>query len=63
METTSARVVEMVELIPVTKAHGLQKEEVKQAKYEKMEVIKQMMNDGDFFIYDYLDELEKAKLK
>ena len=32
----------------------LQKEEVKQAKYEKMEVIKQMMNDGDFFIYDYL---------
>lgn len=41
----------------------LQKEEVKQAKYEKMEVIKQMMNDGDFFIYDYLDELEKAKLK
>lgn len=40
----------------------LQKEEVKQAKYEKMEVIKQMMNDGDFFIYDYLDELEKAKL-
>ena len=29
METTSARVVEMVELIPVTKAHGLQKEEVK----------------------------------
>lgn len=41
----------------------LQKEEVKQAKYEKMEVIKQMMKDGDFFIYDYLDELEKAKLK
>ena len=41
----------------------LQKEEVTQAKYEKMEVIKQMMNDGDFFIYDYLDELEKAKLK
>jgi ATP-binding cassette subfamily B protein len=33
METTSARVVEMVELIPVTKAHGLQKEEVK--KMEK----------------------------
>ncbi|MDF2941511.1 MAG: ABC-type multidrug transport system, ATPase and permease component [Herbinix sp.] len=29
METTSARVFEMVELIPVTRAHGLQKEEVK----------------------------------
>lgn len=29
METTSAKVVEMVELIPVTRAHGLQKEEVK----------------------------------
>lgn len=29
METTNAKVVEMVGLIPVTKAHGLQKEEVK----------------------------------
>ena len=41
----------------------LQKEEVKQAKFEKMSVIKQMMEDGELFIYDYLDELEKAKLK
>ena len=41
----------------------LQTEEVKQAKYEKMEVIKKMMASGQFFIYDYLDEREKAKLK
>ena len=41
----------------------LQTEEVKQAKFEKMSVIKQMMEDGELFIYDYLDELEKAKLK
>lgn len=41
----------------------LQKEEVKQVKYEKMSIIKQMMEDGNFFIYDYLDELEKAELK
>lgn len=41
---------------------SLQKEEVKQVKYEKMSVIKKMMNAGQFFIYDYLDELEKAKL-
>lgn len=42
---------------------NLQIEEVKQVKYEKMDVIKSMMNNGNFFIYDYLDELEKAKLK
>ena len=29
----------------------------------KMEVIKKMMASGQFFIYDYLDEIEKAKLK
>ena len=40
----------------------LQKEEVKQVKYEKMCVIKEMMDNGQFFIYDYLDRLEKAKL-
>lgn len=42
---------------------SLQKEEVKQVKYEKMEIIKKMMNEGSFFIYDYLDELEKAEQK
>lgn len=41
----------------------LQKEEVKQAKFEKMSKIKEMMANGELFIYDYLDELEKAKLK
>ena len=41
----------------------LQTEEVKQAKYEKMSKIKEMMANDEFFIYDYLDELEKAKLK
>lgn len=41
----------------------LQTEEVKQAKYEKMSKIKEMMANDGFFIYDYLDELEKAKLK
>ena len=41
----------------------LQKEEVKQVKYEKMSIIKEMMANNQFFIYDYLDELEKAKLK
>ena len=41
----------------------LQKEEVKQAKFEKMSVIKQMMANGEFFIYEYLDKLEKAKLE
>lgn len=41
---------------------NLQKEEVKQVKYEKMSVIKEMMKNGNFFIYDYLDELEKAEL-
>lgn len=41
----------------------LQTEEVKQAKFEKMSNIKQMMANGEFFIYDYLDELEKAKLR
>ena len=40
----------------------LQTEEVKQAKFEKMSKIKEMMANGEFFIYDYLDELEKAKL-
>jgi len=39
----------------------LQKEEVKQAKFEKMSVIKKMMAEGNFFIYEYLDKLEKAK--
>lgn len=39
----------------------LQKEEVKQVKFEKMSVIKQMMKEDKFFIYDYLDELEKAE--
>ena len=42
---------------------SLQKEEVKQVKYEKMDIIKQMMNNKQFFIYDYLDELEKATYK
>jgi len=41
----------------------LQTEEVKQVKFEKMSIIKQMMANNQFFIYDYLDELEKAKLK
>lgn len=41
----------------------LQTEEVKQAKFEKMSVIKQMMANGEFFIYEYLDKLEKAKLE
>lgn len=41
----------------------LQIEEVKQAKFEKMSKIKEMMANGELFIYDYLDELEKAKLK
>ena len=41
----------------------LQTEEVKQAKFEKMSKIKEMMDNGELFIYDYLDELEKAKLK
>jgi isopentenyldiphosphate isomerase len=41
----------------------LQTEEVKQAKFEKMSKIKEMMANGELFIYDYLDELEKAKLK
>lgn len=41
----------------------LQTEEVKQAKYEKMSKVKEMMANDEFFIYDYLDELEKAKLK
>ncbi len=41
----------------------LQTEEVKQAKFEKMSKIKEMMSNGELFIYDYLDELEKAKLK
>ncbi len=40
----------------------LQKDEVKQVKYLKMSNIKQKMKEGQFFIYDYLDELEKAKL-
>lgn len=40
----------------------LQKEEVKQVKYENMKKIKEMMESGNFFIYDYLDKLEKAKL-
>lgn len=38
----------------------LQKEEVKQAKYEKMNVIKEMMKNGSFFIYDYLDRLNNT---
>jgi hypothetical protein len=29
----------------------------------KMSKIKEMMANGELFIYDYLDELEKAKLK
>lgn len=41
----------------------LQKEEVKQAKFLSMLEIKEMMSKGDFFIYNYLDELEKAKLR
>ena len=41
----------------------LQTEEVKQAKFEKMSKIKEMLANGELFIYDYLDELEKAKLK
>lgn len=41
----------------------LQTGEVKQAKYLPMDVIKEMMNKGNFFIYDYLDKLEKAKLE
>lgn len=42
---------------------NLQKEEVKQAKYLSMNVIKEMMENGNFFIYNYLDKLEKAKLE
>ena len=41
----------------------LQTEEVKQVKFEKMSVIKKMMEEGNFFIYEYLDKLEKAKLE
>ena len=41
----------------------LQTEEVKQSKFEKMSKIKEMMANGELFIYDYLDELENAKLK
>lgn len=40
----------------------LQQEEVKQVKYLKMDKIKEMMKNGDFFIYNYLDKLEKTKL-
>lgn len=40
----------------------LQQEEVKQVKYLKMDKIKGMMKNGDFFIYNYLDKLEKTKL-
>ena len=41
----------------------LQTEEVKQVKFEKMSVIKKMMEEGNFFIYEYLDKLEKTKLE
>lgn len=41
----------------------LQEEEVKQVKYEKMEIIKEMMNNKQFFIYDYLDALDKVEFK
>lgn len=41
----------------------LQKEEVRQVKYLSIPEIKEMMDKGEFFIYNYLDKLEKAKLK
>jgi ATP-binding cassette subfamily B protein len=41
METTSARIFEMVELIPVTRAHGLQKEEVKKMEGQLNSVAEQ----------------------
>lgn len=38
MENTSARVMEMVELIPVTRAHALEEEETKQVSMQLIEV-------------------------
>ena len=38
MENTSARVMEMVELIPVTRAHALEDEEIKKMEYQLDEV-------------------------
>ena len=38
MEETSAKVIEMVELIPVTRAHALEKEEIDKMQFQLTQV-------------------------